>query len=125
LAATHTDLLPSLFPSTSLHQTSQHNPELVKRLLETIAGHSDAAAPVARYLDAVGKLALALPSLELLSKLLREPGPLSDAVRLDSLGPFITRAFDHVDGLEARSRAGEAQVETEIARSIEIVSRLT
>ncbi|KAL7412125.1 hypothetical protein BDY24DRAFT_393333 [Mrakia frigida] len=131
----HTSLLPLLFPPSDLPTTTQHNPDLSSLLLLHLHTHQ----PDHRvfYLDALSTLPPTLPSLDLISKLLREPPKsngeeedvsLAEVVRYDVLGRFFGGVVDQLDGLELRKKLqgeqeGGTRVEEELARGVSIACR--
>lgn len=124
-------LLPFIFPPLFLAPITQHNPTLAEVfLLHLHTAHPDHRGT---YIDALASLPPTLPSLDLISKLLREPVSgaeeendvsLGEVVRFDVLGRFWGQVVDQLDGLEVRRRAGSGgsgQVEEELARGVSIV----
>ena len=122
LAGSYSDLLPALFPSTCLHCTARHNPDLVKAFIIQLLSNSTATDALDTYLDALATLPPTLPSLELLSKLLREPGVVAQTIKSEALGRFCTRAVTRLDELELRKKAGDGQVDEAVSRGVEVVS---
>lgn len=115
-------LLPALFPSTCLHCTARHNLDLVKAFIIQLLSNPTATVALDTYLYALATLPPTLPSLELLSKLLREPGAVADIIKAEALGRFCTGAVTRLDELELRRKAGDSQVDEAVSRGVEVVS---